>query len=84
MNSQFATLSAAPQRRCRWHYVLYDGREGRLKIWEYYHCAEVRTNFYSVPLMPGSVVEARVYSSVVEFQQIGVRAPTELGAPRGT
>ena len=30
-------------------------------------CAKVRTNFYSVPLKPGSVVEARVYSSVVEF-----------------
>jgi transposase len=36
-------------------------------------CAKVRTNFYSVPLKPGSVVEARVYSSVVEFRQDGVR-----------
>lgn len=36
-------------------------------------CAKVRTNFYSVPLKPGSVVEARVYSSVVEFRQNGVR-----------
>ena len=27
-------------------------------------CAKVRTNFYSVPLKPGSIVEARVYSSV--------------------
>ena len=35
-------------------------------------CAKVRTNFYSVPLKPGSVVEARVYSSVVEFRQDGV------------
>jgi transposase len=35
-------------------------------------CAKVRTNFYSVPLRPGSVVEARVYSSVVEFRQDGV------------
>ena len=36
-------------------------------------CAKVRTNFYSVPLKPGTVVEARVYSSVVEFHQAGVR-----------
>jgi len=36
-------------------------------------CAKVRTNFYSVPLKPGSIVEARVYSSVVEFRQDGVR-----------
>ena len=36
-------------------------------------CAKVRTNFYSVPLKPGSMVEARVYSSVVEFRQDGVR-----------
>jgi transposase len=35
-------------------------------------CAKVRTNFYSVPRKPGSVVEARVYSSVVEFRQDGV------------
>jgi transposase len=35
-------------------------------------CAKVRTNFYSVPLKPGSVIEARVYSSVVEFRQDGV------------
>lgn len=35
-------------------------------------CAKVRTNFYSVPLRSGSVVEARVYSSVVEFRQNGV------------
>jgi transposase len=36
-------------------------------------CAKVRTNFYSVPLKPGTVVEARVYSSVVEFWHDGVR-----------
>jgi len=36
-------------------------------------CAKVRTNFYSVPLKPGTVVEARVYSSVVEFRQDGIR-----------
>ena len=36
-------------------------------------CAKVRTNFYSVPLKSGTVVEARVYSSVVEFHQNGVR-----------
>ena len=35
-------------------------------------CAKVRTNFYSVPLRSGSVVEARVYSSMVEFWQNGV------------
>ncbi len=35
-------------------------------------CAKVRTNFYSVPLKPGTVVEARVYSSVVEFRHDGV------------
>jgi transposase len=34
-------------------------------------CAKVRTNFYSVPLKAGSVVEARAYSSVVEFRQSG-------------
>jgi hypothetical protein len=36
-------------------------------------CAKVRTNFYSVPLKPGTVVEARVFSSFVEFRQNGVR-----------
>ena len=36
-------------------------------------CAKVRTNFYSVPLKPGSTVEARVHSSVVEFRHDGVR-----------
>ena len=36
-------------------------------------CAKVRTNFYSVPLKSGSIVEARVYSSVVEFRQGDVR-----------
>jgi transposase len=35
-------------------------------------CAKVLTNFYSVPLKAGSVVEARAYSSVVEFRQNGV------------
>jgi hypothetical protein len=34
-------------------------------------CAKVRTNFYSVPLKPGTVVEARLYSSVVEFWHEG-------------
>jgi hypothetical protein len=34
-------------------------------------CAKVRTNFYSVPLKPGSIVEARVYSSTVEFRHHG-------------
>jgi hypothetical protein len=33
----------------------------------------MRTNFYSVPLKPGTVVEVRVYSSVVEFHHNGVR-----------
>ncbi len=33
----------------------------------------MRTNFYSVPLKPGSIVEARVYSSVVEFRHHGSR-----------
>jgi transposase len=36
-------------------------------------CAKVRTNFYSVPLKSGSIVEARLYSSVVEFRQEDVR-----------
>ncbi len=36
-------------------------------------CAKVRTNFYSVPLKPGTVVEARVYPSLVEFRHAGVR-----------
>jgi len=31
----------------------------------------VRTNFYSVPLKPGSIVEARVYSCTVEFRHHG-------------
>jgi hypothetical protein len=35
-------------------------------------CAKVLTNFYSVPLKAGAVVEARAYSSVVEFRQNGV------------
>jgi transposase len=36
-------------------------------------CARVRTNFYSVPLKSGILVEARIYPSVVEFRQNGVR-----------
>lgn len=36
-------------------------------------CAKVRTNFYSVPVKAGSIVEARVYSSVVELWSEGVR-----------
>jgi transposase len=36
-------------------------------------CAKVRTNFYSVPLKSGSLVEARVYPSVVEFWRNGTR-----------
>ena len=36
-------------------------------------CAKVRTNSYSVPLKPGSIVEARVYSSTVEFRHHGNR-----------
>jgi transposase len=36
-------------------------------------CAKVRTNFYSVPLKPGTVVEARIYPSTVEFWHDGVR-----------
>ena len=35
-------------------------------------CAKVLTNFYSVPLKADSVVEARAYSSVVEFRLHGV------------
>ena len=35
-------------------------------------CAKVGTNFYSVPLKPGVMVEARVYSSVVEFRHNGI------------
>jgi len=35
-------------------------------------CAKVLTNFYSVPLPAGSVVESRAYSSVVEFRRNGV------------
>jgi transposase len=36
-------------------------------------CAKVRTNSYSVPLKPGSIVEARVYSCTVEFRHHGSR-----------
>ena len=35
-------------------------------------CARAGTNFYSGPLKAGSVVEARVYSRMVEFRQAGV------------
>jgi transposase len=34
-------------------------------------CAKVRTNSYSVPLKAGSLVEARVYSTTVEFRHDG-------------
>jgi transposase len=34
-------------------------------------CARVLTNFYSVPLKAGTVVEARAYSSTVEIRQNG-------------
>jgi len=34
-------------------------------------CAKVRTNSYSVPLNPGSIVEARVPSTTVEFRHHG-------------
>ena len=55
-------------------------------------CAKVLANSYSVPLKPGSIVEARAYSSLVEFRHDGERigaAPTELwpgtaGAGSGT
>jgi transposase len=36
-------------------------------------CVKVRTNFYSVPLRPGTVVEARVYSTYVEIRHEGRR-----------
>jgi hypothetical protein len=36
-------------------------------------CARVRTNSYSVPLKPGSIVEARVSSTTVEFRHHGSR-----------
>jgi hypothetical protein len=36
-------------------------------------CAKVRTNSYSVPLKPGSIVEARVFSATVEFRHHGKR-----------
>ncbi len=36
-------------------------------------CAKVRTNFYSVPIKPGSIVEARVCSTSVEFRHHGHR-----------
>jgi transposase len=34
-------------------------------------CAKVLTNFYSVPLKPGAIVEARAYSSIIEFRHDG-------------
>jgi transposase len=34
-------------------------------------CAKVLTNFYSVPLKAGTMVEARAYSSMVEIRQNG-------------
>ena len=36
-------------------------------------CAKVGTNFYSVPLKPGVLVQARAHSSVIEFWQGGLR-----------
>jgi hypothetical protein len=36
-------------------------------------CAKVRTSSYSVPLKPGSIVEARVYSTTIEFHHHGNR-----------
>ena len=36
-------------------------------------CATVLANDYSVPLKPGSIVEARAYSSLVEFRSDGER-----------
>lgn len=36
-------------------------------------CAKVRTNSYSVPLKAGSIVEARVTSTTVEFRHHGTR-----------
>jgi hypothetical protein len=36
-------------------------------------CAKVLANSYSVPLKPGSIVEARAYSSLVEFRYDGER-----------
>src|ERR1700691_2298281 len=36
-------------------------------------CAKVVANSYSVPLKPGSIVEARAYSSLVEFRCDGER-----------
>ncbi|WP_051979313.1 hypothetical protein [Edaphobacter aggregans] len=38
-------------------------------------CAKVRTNSYSVPLKPGSIVEACVYSTTVEFRHHGTGSP---------
>jgi transposase len=36
-------------------------------------CAKVLANSYSVPLKPGSIVEARAYSSLIEFRHDGER-----------
>ena len=36
-------------------------------------CAKVLANSYSVPLKPGSMVEARAYSSLIEFRHAGKR-----------
>ena len=39
-------------------------------------CAKVRTNSCSVPLKPGSIVEARVHSTIVEVRHQGTRIAT--------
>lgn len=35
-------------------------------------CAKVKTNFYSVPLPSGTIVESRAHSSVIQFWQDGI------------
>lgn len=47
----------------------------------------MRTNFYSVPMKAGAVVEARAYSNVVEFRQDQVRVAhtnASMNAPRSS
>jgi hypothetical protein len=47
------------------------GRTGRYPRVDQMGCAKVRTNSYSVPLKAGSLVEARVSSTAVEFRHDG-------------
>jgi hypothetical protein len=45
----------------------FDLAEVSFPLVDHARCAKVRKNFYSVPLKPGMVVEARIYPSAADF-----------------